>query len=216
MNTIKHTVLNSHSRFTQEQIAKIDKACGSAVNVLDELFPNHTPVDIVFYDNASEVNVALGVGGQTINESLIFMPLDSQFDFSEQEVFVTICHEFHHKIRLEAFGPMYTLFESVIAEGLAEQFEKELLPDRTLVTYSEASDVKQIEQSLHDLKEVLDGGEYDYYEWFSGTGKYPKWYGYTLGNFIINKYMEKYHKKPSELARTPLNSFEKFITSLSF
>lgn len=215
MTTLIKTILNSHSKFSKQQLTNIEIGFDKAASTLNGLFPNHTQVDIVFYDNAPEVNAELGVGGQTINENLIFIPLDSQFDFSQDEIFVTICHEFHHKIRLEAFGPMFTLMESVIAEGLAEQFEKELLPNRKLITYESTPDSKMIKKALVDLRRVMDGDEYDYNEWFLGTGKYPKWYGYTLGNYIIEEYSKHYKKLPSDLAQTATGNFESFITTLS-
>jgi uncharacterized protein YjaZ len=214
MITIIKTILNSHSKFSEEQLVNIENGFDRASSILENLYPNYTKTDIVFYNNPPEVNVELGVGGQTINEDLIFIPLDSQFEFSEDEIFVTVCHEFHHKMRLEAFGPMYTLLESVLAEGLAEQFEKELLPNRKLVTYESNPDGKMIKNALANLRKVMNGDEYDYNEWFFGTGKYPKWYGYTLGNYIVEEYVKHYEKMPSDLAQTPVSDFESFITTL--
>lgn len=211
---ISYTILNSHLKFSQQKTIRIHDAFSKASKVLEDIFPIYTAVDIVFYDNVFEVNKDSGVGGQTISEHLIMIPLDSAFDFTEEEIFVTICHEFHHKIRLEAFGPMYDLLDSVIAEGLAEQFEKELLPDRQLVTYKNAPLPDHMTQALKDLKKIIDGDDYDYNEWFLGTGTYPKWHGYVLGNYIVDKYTKKYDKKPSELARTGTSEFKSFIDSM--
>jgi uncharacterized protein YjaZ len=214
MNTIAHTVLNSPSKFSSEQIDLIERALARASKVAKNLLPSLPPIDIVFYNNPVEVIEDVGVGGRTPTENLILVPLDSSFNFNEDEVFVTICHELHHAVRIKHLGMMSNLMESIVAEGMAEQFEKELLPDRTLITFNDDVPDTQIKQSLKDLKQVLKEDKYDHYEWFSGTGKYPNWYGHTVGNYIVSKYGKKHNLKPSELVNTPTKLFETFLESL--
>jgi uncharacterized protein YjaZ len=214
MNRITHTVLNSHSKFSSKQIELIERALARASKVAKTLLPALPPIDIVFYNNPVEVLEDVGVGGRTPTENLILVPLNSSFNFSEDEVFITMCHEMHHAMRIKHLGMMSTLMESVVAEGLAEQFEKELLPDRPLITYNDNLPDSQIKQSLKDLKQVLTEDSYDHDEWFSGSGKYPNWYGYTIGNYIVSTYGKKHNLKPSELVNTPTKEFESFLEFL--
>ena len=214
MNKISRTILNSSGSFNEKQIATIETAFARAERTVSTLL-KHTPnADVVFYDNPQETNDKVGVGGQTMNEHTVFIPLDSSFPFTEDEIFVTICHELHHCARLHAIGRTDTLLDSVVIEGMGEQFEKEVLPSRTLITYNESLTKKQIAESLAELKKVIKSGKYNYGEWFLGEGIYPKWYGYSLGNFIVEQYGKEHGMKPSEMTQTPTEDFEDFIRNM--
>lgn len=214
MNKIFHSILNGGSSFDNEQIATIEKAFARAEHTVSALLKNAPNTDVVFYDNAQETNDKVGVGGQTMNEHTVFIPLDSSFPFTEDEIFVTICHELHHCARLHAVGRIDTLLDTVVMEGMGEQFEKEVLPSRKLITYNESLTKEQISESLAELKKVIKSGKYNYGEWFLGEDSYPKWYGYTLGNYIVEQYGKKKEMKPSDMTSLPLKDFENFVTLL--
>lgn len=211
---MSHTILNSNGSFNGGQITTIEKAFARAEHTVSPLLKNIPNTDVAFYDNPQETNDKVGVGGQTMNEHTVFIPLDSSFPFTEDEIFVTICHELHHCARLHAVGRTDTLLDTVVMEGMGEQFEKEVLPSRTLITYNKSLTQEQISESLAELKKVIKSGKYNYGEWFLGEGSYPKWYGYILGNYIVEQYGEENGMKPSDMTSLPLRNFEIFITHL--
>jgi uncharacterized protein YjaZ len=215
MNTITYTILNSSGSFNEKQITTIKTAFARAEHTVSALLKNAPNTDMVFYDNPQETNDKVGVGGQTMNEHTVFVPLDSSFPFTEDEIYVTICHELHHCARLHAVGRTDTLLDTVVMEGTGEQFEKEVLPSRTLITYNKSVTKKQISESLAKLKKVITSGKYNYGEWFLGEGMYPKWYGYALGNYIVEQYGKANGLKPSDMTSVRVEDFELFIQRTS-
>lgn len=214
MSDINIHILNANNAFSKEYIAIINKAFTRATRKTRELLKELPNVDVVFYDNPSQVIPAIGIGGNTENANTIIIPLDSSFDISEEELYLTICHELHHTARMMKLGDTDSLLKKIISEGLADQFEKEINPKHKIVTYDVDIASDKLLKGFNDLAEVMKTGEYDYFEWFFGYGKYPNWFGYTLGNFIIEKYNSRNKTTPSQLVHTPADEFIDFIKKL--
>ena len=114
-------------------------------------------------------------------------------------------------MRQRKFGFPKTLLNAVISEGLADQFEKEINHDAELITYRRNISRKILSNGLGDLKKEMNSDSYDYFGWFFGTSKYPNYFGYILGNMIVESYLNETGAKPSSLVNKPASSFEKFI-----
>lgn len=49
---------------------------------------------------------------------------------------------------------------------------------------------------LEELRDRLDSNDYDYNAiFFNGNNKLPRWSGYSLGYYLVKKYLEKTNKK---------------------
>lgn len=98
---------------------------------------------------------------------------------------------------------MDTLFDGIINEGIATYFESEFVKDNAekqlfLKTITERSN-KENENIYEELKSQLNNERYDYQAiFFDGNNKLPRWSGYSLGYYLIKKYLEKTNKTIEE------------------
>ena len=152
-----------------------------------------------------------GIGGSTPTTHIINIQLDAKRRLDKEVLYLAFCHEFHHAMRQRKFGFPKTLLDAVISEGLADQFEKEINLDAKLITYRKDISKKILLNGFSNLKKEMNSNSYDYFGWFFGTSKYPKYFGYTLGNMIVEKYLDHTNTTPSALVRTPAKSFIKYI-----
>lgn len=215
MSTITKTTLNANKQFNKTQLEAIDGAFTEAVRTVRTLLGTLPNIDVVFYDNPEYVVDETGIGGNTDNANTIFVPLDATKDFSKRELTFVIRHELHHAVRMNTLGDTDSLFKKVISEGLADQFETEFDPGYRPITYRDDISHKKIVEGLKELVSVIKTHDYNYYEWFFGyDDRYPNWFGYTLGNYIIEAYCKVYNTTPSALVVTPAETFESFLNSL--
>ncbi len=214
MSDINIHILNADNTFSKEYIAVINKAFARASRKTRELLIELPNIDVVVYNNPSQVIPATGIGGNTENANTIIIPLDASFDISDEELFLTICHELHHTARMMKLGDTDTLLKKIISEGLAVQFEVEINPKHTPATYKNDVTHDQLMKGMKDLEKIHKTGEYDYYEWFFGYGQYPNWFGYALGIYIIDQYNNINRTTPSRLVDTPAEEFITFIKEL--
>ena len=96
-----------------------------------------------------------------------------------------------------------SLFDGLIFEGLACVFEAEFVKDRSekslfIKTILERTDEKN-KKILEELRDQLDSNHYDYDTiFFNGNNELPRWSGYSLGYYLVKKYLEKTGKKIEE------------------
>jgi uncharacterized protein YjaZ len=210
---IKKTILNSAECFTADKIEIINDAFAIAVRRCRKLLQTLPTMDIVFYNDPSSVISKIGIGGNTDNENVIRIPLDASFDFNQQDLMLTICHEIHHAARMSKLGKTSSLFEKIVSEGLADQFEYEIEPSREIITFRKDIGANEIKNGIRELLRIEQtGDDYDYYEWFFGYGEYPKWFGYTVGNYIISNSCKGNGVIPSQLVNKPAGDFLLFIS----
>ena len=213
MSNIISTILNANNDFSQNYLEIINRAFTKATRITRGLLQELPNIDILFYANSNQVIEQTGIGGNTENENTIIIPLDPKFSISEEELFLTICHEIHHAKRIAILGDTNSLLKKVISEGLADQFQVQIQPGVRPITYRSDISRDDLEKGLNDLKRILNDGEYDYYEWFFGYGKYPNWMGYTLGNMIIERYTAVSGQLPAKLVSEPVEYFSKFVAN---
>jgi uncharacterized protein YjaZ len=211
---INKIILNSNGTFPATKLKVINEAFAIAVRLTRKLLQELPNIDVVFYHNPELVISEVGIGGNTDNENVIMIPLDAKFSLSQHELMLTICHELHHAARMSKLGDTDSLLKKVISEGLADQFELEIDPKHHPITYRKDIAETEIHKGINNLKKIVESGDYDYYEWFFGYGEYPNWFGYTLGNYIIEKYCNENDTKPSRLVHTPADTFSSFLDKL--
>ena len=104
----------------------------------------------------------------------------------------TIYHEMYHIGRDNYLGKSQTLFDSVIAEGLADVFAEEQWPN--FHAPWNRYNIKTIKIWLKEFRKKGNSKKYSHDEWFFGAVNKPKWLGYKLGSYIIHSIKEKNRK----------------------
>lgn len=151
-----------------------------------------------------------GVGGRTITSDFIEFAVNEE-KATENLISEMVAHELCHAARWGKNDEWASsLFDSIINEGVATYFEAEFVKDRRektifIKTILERTD-KENENILEKLREQLDSNRYDYNTiFFNGSSELPRWAGYSLGYYLIKKYLEKTGKKIEDVF------FDKYI-----
>ena len=161
-------------------------------------------IDVVVTDSAYSIIIPEdGVGGYTYACDFIVCALDLK-NMSIPRFKEMLVHELGHAARLGKNNEwMNTLFDGIISEGIATYFGTEFAKnnsDKQFFTKAmlERSD-EENERILNELRGNLEDKNYDYQTiFFTGNDKLPRWSGYSLGYYLVKKYLEKTHKTIEE------------------
>ena len=141
-----------------------------------------------------------GVGGRTRTSDFIEFAINEE-KATENLISEMVAHELCHAARWGKNDEwINSLFDGVISEGIATYFEAEFVKDRTektvfIKTILERSD-EENEEILEKLRSQLDSNYYDYDTiFFNGSNELPRWSGYSLGYYLVRKYLKKTGKK---------------------
>lgn len=144
-----------------------------------------------------------GVGGLTITADFIEFAVNQE-KATENLISEMLVHELCHAARWGKNNERITsLFDGIISEGIATYFEAEFIKNRNertifIKTILDRSD-EENEKILDQLRDRLDSNEYDYNAiFFTGNNKLPRWSGYSLGFYLVKKYLEKTGKTIEE------------------
>lgn len=108
---------------------------------------------------------------------------------------------------------MKTLFDNLIFEGLACVLETEFIKNKAekslfIKTILERSD-EQNKEILALIHNKLDSDNYNYNEiFFNGNDKLPRWSGYSLGYYLVKKYLKKTNKTIEETFADKYDDFK--------
>ena len=112
-----------------------------------------------------------------------------------------VAHELCHAARWGRNNEwINSLFDGVISEGIATYLEAEFVKNRTektvfIKTILGRSD-EENEKILEKLRSQLDSNYYNYDTvFFNGNNEIPRWAGYSLGYYLVRKYLKKTGKK---------------------
>ena len=141
-----------------------------------------------------------GVGGRTQTSDFIEFAIDEE-KATENLISEMVAHELCHAGRWGKNDEWAnSLFDGVVSEGIATYLEAEFIKDRTektvfIKTILERSD-EENEKILEKLRSQLDLNYYDYDTiFFNGINELPRWAGYSLGYYLVKKYLKKTGKK---------------------
>ncbi|MBB1532467.1 hypothetical protein HG461_003530 [Candidatus Saccharibacteria bacterium] len=141
-----------------------------------------------------------GVGGSTRTADFIEFAINEE-KATENLISEMIAHELCHAARWGKNDELIiALFDGMISEGIATYLEAEFVKGREektvfIKTILERSD-NENKKILEELRDQLDSNYYDYYTiFFNGNDKLPRWSGYSLGYYLVKKYLEKTNKK---------------------
>lgn len=157
-------------------------------------------IDILVTNRIPMIIPENGAGGFTFSADFIRIIIDDE-KATENLISENVVHELCHAARWGKNDEwIKSLFDGLLFEGLACVFEDEFAnnnPEKTLFikTILERSD-EENEKILAVVREKLDSNEYNYDEiFFNGNDKLPRWSGYSLGYYLVKKYLEKTNKR---------------------
>ena len=141
-----------------------------------------------------------GVGGHTRTSDFIEFAINEE-KVTKNLISEMVAHELCHAARWGKNDEwIKSLFDGIISEGIATYLEAEFVKDREektvfIKTILERSD-NENEKILEKLRDQLDSNYYDYDAiFFNGNDGLPRWSGYSLGYYLVKKYLEKTNKK---------------------
>lgn len=144
-----------------------------------------------------------GVGGLTITADFIEFAINQE-KATENLISEMLVHELCHAARWGKNNERITsLFDGIISEGIATYFEAKFIKNRNertifIKTILDRSD-EENEKILDQLRDRLDSNEYDYNAiFFTGNNKLSRWSGYSLGFYLVKKYLKKTGKTIEE------------------
>lgn len=174
-------------------------------------------IDIVVLDNPKSAINHLGVGGYTADGHTLYINLNPEYQNFNKTInthlFRTLVHELHHVMRCRTVGYGETLLEALISEGLADHFEIELTTEGPQA-WDKVLSEKQINIFLKKAQKEFHNKNYSHTDWFFGSEKrrIPEWTGYSLGFYLVKKYLEKHQeKKASSLYNVEAKVFIKKV-----
>jgi uncharacterized protein YjaZ len=167
----------------------------------------------VFLDLHYRCIKGFGFGGETFTKNFVLIYLNPLFPkFKEQtikkEIPITVAHEFVHVLRRGKYdydNNPETLLDSIISEGLANNFSEEICgQNKNLTPWAYALSQKKIKFYLHKAKKYFKSKDYNLrMAWLMGDKKLkiPKWTGYSLGFYLVKEYLKLTNKKPHEILK---------------
>ncbi len=153
-----------------------------------------------------------GVNAFPVEGNILYLFIDTKNNEWEKSLKETIPHEYAHLVYTSVFE-WNSILDGFVNEGLAEKF-REFLVGGEIAPWSKALDKNYALNELCKLNEkkvlnlFIDDSNVDFYiSYFFGTEKLPKWYGYSIGYWMIEEIIENkkinlidlFQKNPKEI-----------------
>lgn len=128
---------------------------------------------------------------------------------SRDELRALLTHEYHHVCRLNALEKeesSFTLLDSIVMEGLAENAVRDRLGEEHQASWANRYDEKELNRiwRVHIQPRLhLPKSHPRHYELLHGGNGRPKRAGYAAGCWIVKNYMDEHKKTAVELLHTP-------------
>ncbi len=168
--------------------------------------------EVVVEHNPEKYIPELGIGGQYTkaeNRINIYLDLTNSHlkENLEQEISRTFVHEYMHALREQYVSwENGTLLDALIAEGLTQSFEIEVLPTLKPALYATAFTEEELRELWNKAKPVLqEKNIID--DWFFGGNGIKKWTGYSLGYKLVQDKIKESGLKASQLYKLPSTDF---------
>ena len=177
------------------------------------LFKIDWDIDIVVSNRLYNILIPEdGVGGRTHASDFIEFGIDEE-KATKDLISEMTAHELCHAARWGKNSEWIDcLFDGLIFEGLATYFEYEYIKEREEKGYFikkiiERSD-EENEMILSKLRGQLDLNNHDYQKvFFTGDDELPRWSGYSLGFYLVKKYLEKTGRKIEDVFAEKYDEF---------
>lgn len=157
-------------------------------------------IDVLVTNRIPMIISENGAGGYTFSADFIHINIDDN-KATKNLISETVVHEFCHAARWGKNDEwINSLFDGLIFEGLACTFEADFVKNKSekalfIKTILERSD-NEDEKILTLIQNKLDSNEYNYDEiFFNSNDELPRWSGYSLGYYLVKKYLKKTNKR---------------------
>lgn len=193
MSNINYYVANSTGKL-DPLLPKINAAFDEGVSVLVNKL-QADKIDVIFLYAPEWTIPEMGVGANSPGPYNLYVRLDPGFkNLKQSDILLSIVHEGHHCMRWRKPGYGTTLGEAMISEGLATLFEEEVSGKPPIYSQVNITD-NEIEKAIRYINKKT----YNHAEWFFGTKKIQRWFGYTYGYQLCKAYSAESGKKASDL-----------------
>ena len=170
-------------------------------------------VDVLIERRAGGGIPEIGISGRAYRPNCLSVALDPDnpaftANFEAGKLSRTLAHELHHCLRFAAAGYGHTLGESLVSEGLADQFNREA-NGGTGQIWNHVLTPAEWAAVLPLAEPVLAAQSYNHLTWFFGgqTSKgdpVPRWTGCTLGYHLVGTYLSLHPDvRPSRMVGIP-------------
>ena len=170
-------------------------------------------IDILVTNRITMTIPENGAGGYTFSADFIQISIDDK-KATENLISENIVHELCHASRWGKNPEwMKSLFDNLVFEGLACILEAEFIENKAekslfIKTILERSD-EQNKEILALIHNELDSDNYNYNEiFFNDNDKLPRWSGYSLGYYLVKKYLKKTNKTIEETFADKYDDFK--------
>ena len=184
---------NGNFKISAKEIEQVIKKSGETCKELAPYSPEKTYIFIFpCFDNFT-IKKMNGLGGFCPWKDVILIFLNPQENW-ENSLKETIIHEFAHSISPFYKGGDFSIGEGLIFEGLAENFREKVFGGAS-APYSKSLNEEEAIKTLNEIKNKLDSKDWnEYMEIFYGTKRYPLWAGYSIGYYLVRKYLKNKEK----------------------
>ena len=157
-------------------------------------------IDVLVTNRVPMIIPENGAGGYTFSADFIRINIDDE-KATKNLISETLVHEFCHAARWSKNDEWAnSLFDVLFFEGLACALEADFVKNKSekslfIKTVLECSDDEN-KKILDLIQNKLASNEYNYDEiFFNGNDELPRWAGYSLGYYLVKKYLKKTNKK---------------------
>ena len=135
---------------------------------------------------------------------------------NEADIRSLLTHEYNHVCRLTTYPKLeddYSLFDTIILEGLAENAVRERCGEKFLSPWTSYYTDKEL-LSMWEKLIVPNGtilkSDSKYFELLYGSPSYPKMAGYSVGYFLVKNYLKINHFTSKDILATDPSVFSLF------
>jgi hypothetical protein len=157
-------------------------------------------IDVLVTNRIPMIIPENGAGGYTFSADFVRINIDDE-KATENLISETVVHELCHAARWGKNDEwIKTLFDGLIFEGLACVLEAEFVKDKAektlfIKTILERSN-EENKKILALINNKLDLNDYNYEKiFFNGDDELPSWAGYSLGYYLVKKYLKRTGRK---------------------
>ena len=157
-------------------------------------------IDVLVTNRIPMIIPENGAGGYTFSADFVRINIDDE-KATENLISETVVHELCHAARWGKNDEwIKTLFDGLIFEGLACVLEAEFVKDKAektlfIKTILERSS-EENKKTLALINNKLDSNDYNYEKiFFNGDDELPSWAGYSLGYYLVKKYLKRTGRK---------------------
>lgn len=190
MNSVSIKILNTDGKF--DALKSVIETVTKQEVIAMQQEVSVSNVEIIFEHAPEQVVEEFGFGGYTPDGNTIYISVDTdRLDILEKiskKLSYTILHELHHALRWRTVGYGDTLGEALVTEGLADHSAIEILKEEG-APWVHALNEQDLVLLLDRARKEFLNKEYSHPDWFFGGNGLPKWGGYALGFYIVQKYL---------------------------